>query len=161
MLTYRFWLGNWKVLGIAHPTPLGETELLMMNSVELFAGVGGLGIGLSNAGFCHLVALDQDKNACATIDENQRRGLNSVKNFPDEYFFPHSWTETMRQLGNAVPVALAEIMAASIREQLVRVGRTFAAKLSVGNYPIDLNILSAKIFQHCQAFKEKLGDNLY
>jgi DNA (cytosine-5)-methyltransferase 1 len=27
---------------------------------------------------------------------------------PDEYAFPNSWTESMRQLGNAVPVALAE-----------------------------------------------------
>ncbi|WP_199246671.1 DNA cytosine methyltransferase [[Phormidium] sp. ETS-05] len=59
-----------------------EKEKPVGNSVELFAGVGGLGIGLSNAGFCHRVAIDRDKNACATIDENQRRGLNSVKNWP-------------------------------------------------------------------------------
>ncbi|GAB4288402.1 MAG: DNA (cytosine-5-)-methyltransferase [Oscillatoriaceae cyanobacterium] len=82
-----------------------------------------------------------------------------LQTFPDEYFFPHSWTETMRQLGNAVPVALAEIIAASIREQLVRVRRTFAAKLSVGNYPVEVDVLSAEIFHHCQAVKEKLGYN--
>jgi DNA (cytosine-5)-methyltransferase 1 len=27
---------------------------------------------------------------------------------PDDYAFPNSWTESMRQLGNAVPVPLAE-----------------------------------------------------
>jgi DNA (cytosine-5)-methyltransferase 1 len=41
-----------------------------------------------------------------------------LQTFPDEYFFPHSWTETMKQLGNAVPVALAEVIASSIRSRL-------------------------------------------
>jgi DNA (cytosine-5)-methyltransferase 1 len=38
--------------------------------------------------------------------------------FPDDYVFPGVWTESMRQLGNAVPVALAEIIANSIRQHL-------------------------------------------
>jgi len=37
-----------------------------------------------------------------------------LQTFPDEYFFPHCWTQTMRQLGNAVPVALAFVIASSI-----------------------------------------------
>ena len=41
-----------------------------------------------------------------------------LQTFPDEYFFPHRWTETLKQLGNAVPVALAEVMASSIRSRL-------------------------------------------
>jgi DNA (cytosine-5)-methyltransferase 1 len=41
-----------------------------------------------------------------------------LQTFPDEYFFPQSWTETMKQLGNAVPVALAEVIASSIRARL-------------------------------------------
>jgi DNA (cytosine-5)-methyltransferase 1 len=41
-----------------------------------------------------------------------------VQSFPDEYFFPGSWTESMRQLGNAVPVKLAETVARSIHEHL-------------------------------------------
>ena len=43
-----------------------------------------------------------------------------IQSFPDEYFFPCAWTESMRQLGNAVPVKLAEIVAKSIREHLSR-----------------------------------------
>jgi len=40
--------------------------------------------------------------------------------FPDEYYFPGAWTESMRQIGNAVPVRLAEIVARSIREHILR-----------------------------------------
>ncbi len=40
--------------------------------------------------------------------------------FPDDFLFHGSWSETMRQLGNAVPVTLAETVALSIREQLDR-----------------------------------------
>jgi DNA (cytosine-5)-methyltransferase 1 len=43
-----------------------------------------------------------------------------IQSFPDEYFFPCAWTESMRQLGNAVPVKLAERVAKSIREHLLR-----------------------------------------
>jgi DNA (cytosine-5)-methyltransferase 1 len=35
--------------------------------------------------------------------------------FPDEYVFEGSWTENMRQLGNAVPVKLGEVVLRSVR----------------------------------------------
>lgn len=41
-----------------------------------------------------------------------------IQTFPDGYLFHGSWTETMRQLGNAVPVALARRVAASVAERL-------------------------------------------
>ncbi len=41
-----------------------------------------------------------------------------LQTFPDDFIFHGSWTETMRQLGNAVPVRLAEIVASSVRDQL-------------------------------------------
>jgi DNA (cytosine-5)-methyltransferase 1 len=37
-----------------------------------------------------------------------------LQTFPDDFEFRGSWTETMRQLGNAVPVRLAEVIAASV-----------------------------------------------
>jgi DNA (cytosine-5)-methyltransferase 1 len=37
-----------------------------------------------------------------------------IQTFPDEFVFPGSWTESMRQLGNAVPVELARVVAGSI-----------------------------------------------
>ncbi len=41
-----------------------------------------------------------------------------IQTFPDEYVLVGSWTETMRQLGNAVPVRLAEVIARDIRRSL-------------------------------------------
>jgi DNA (cytosine-5)-methyltransferase 1 len=49
-----------------------------------------------------------------TVRESAR-----LQTFPDTYVFHGSWTETMRQLGNAVPMALARIMASSIAEKLI------------------------------------------
>ncbi|WP_305044871.1 DNA cytosine methyltransferase [Geoalkalibacter sp.] len=45
-----------------------------------------------------------------------------IQTFPDGYVFHGSWSETMRQLGNAVPVALARRVAASVAECLAVVG---------------------------------------
>jgi DNA (cytosine-5)-methyltransferase 1 len=44
-----------------------------------------------------------------TVRESAR-----LQTFPDDYFFPGSWTEIMRQLGNAVPVTLGETVAKSV-----------------------------------------------
>lgn len=41
-----------------------------------------------------------------------------LQTFPDDYVFCGSWTETMRQLGNAVPVRLAEVIARSVADTL-------------------------------------------
>lgn len=41
-----------------------------------------------------------------------------LQTFPDDYFFHGAWSETMRQLGNAVPVKLAEVVASSVAEAL-------------------------------------------
>jgi DNA (cytosine-5)-methyltransferase 1 len=43
-----------------------------------------------------------------------------LQTFPDEYVFMGSWTESMRQLGNAVPMQLAEVIATSIHTRLKR-----------------------------------------
>jgi DNA (cytosine-5)-methyltransferase 1 len=37
---------------------------------------------------------------------------------PDNYLFPQSWTESMRQLGNAVPVVLGEAIGRWIDSRL-------------------------------------------
>ncbi|MGR3972524.1 DNA cytosine methyltransferase [Shewanella sp. 1180_01] len=42
-----------------------------------------------------------------------------IQTFPDGYLFHGSWSETMRQLGNAVPVMLGKIVAASVAERLI------------------------------------------
>lgn len=42
-----------------------------------------------------------------------------LQTFPDDFVFSGSWTEAMRQLGNAVPVRLAEVVAASVSHALL------------------------------------------
>lgn len=44
-----------------------------MKSIELFAGAGGLGIGLHRAGFHPVKVVERDAYCCDTIRENQRR----------------------------------------------------------------------------------------
>jgi len=53
-----------------------------MRSVELFAGAGGLAIGMSNAGFHHAAVIEWDHDACETFRENQRHRLRSVEEWP-------------------------------------------------------------------------------
>jgi DNA (cytosine-5)-methyltransferase 1 len=48
-----------------------------------------------------------------TVRESAR-----IQTFPDDYVFFGSWTENMRQIGNAVPVKLAEIIGKSIYQNL-------------------------------------------
>jgi len=43
-----------------------------------------------------------------------------IQTFPDGYVFHGSWSETMRQLGNAVPVALGRIVASSVAVAMIR-----------------------------------------
>ncbi|CCF86128.1 DNA cytosine methyltransferase [Nitrolancea hollandica] len=49
------------------------------------------------------------------------RELARLQAFPDEWHFSGPWSETRRQLGNAVPVVIAEQLAAQIRHELLRV----------------------------------------
>jgi DNA (cytosine-5)-methyltransferase 1 len=53
-----------------------------MRSVELFAGAGGLAIGMSNAGFQHAAVIEWDHDACETFRENQRHHARSVEEWP-------------------------------------------------------------------------------
>jgi DNA (cytosine-5)-methyltransferase 1 len=42
-----------------------------------------------------------------------------IQTFPGDYIFPGSWTESMRQLGNAVPVELARVVASSVAAKIL------------------------------------------
>lgn len=48
-----------------------------------------------------------------TVRESAR-----LQTFPDNFLFHGSWSETMRQLGNAVPVRLANLVASSVKDHL-------------------------------------------
>ena len=49
-----------------------------MRSIELFAGAGGLGMGLHQAGFHPLRVVEWDRYCCDTLRENKERGIGGV-----------------------------------------------------------------------------------
>jgi DNA (cytosine-5)-methyltransferase 1 len=49
-----------------------------MKAIELFAGGGGLALGVAAAGFSHEAVLEWNQDCCETIRENKRRGIDPV-----------------------------------------------------------------------------------
>jgi DNA (cytosine-5)-methyltransferase 1 len=56
-----------------------------------------------------------------TVRESAR-----IQTFPDDWRFECAWSESMRQLGNAVPVRLANVVAASVARKIALHGRAKA-----------------------------------
>jgi DNA (cytosine-5)-methyltransferase 1 len=52
-----------------------------MNSLELFAGAGGLGLGLHNAGFRPVSVIERDSDCCNTIRVNKSRGTKAMRSW--------------------------------------------------------------------------------
>lgn len=53
-----------------------------MRSVELFAGAGGLAMGMAKAGFHHAAVIEWNSDACETFRENQRLHAHLVEGWP-------------------------------------------------------------------------------
>ena len=62
----------------------------------------------------NMMVMDSGEVRYFTVRESAR-----LQAFPDGYAFHGAWSETMRQLGNAVPVVLAHRVAASVAERLI------------------------------------------
>jgi DNA (cytosine-5)-methyltransferase 1 len=52
-----------------------------MRSLELFAGAGGLGLGLHAAGFRPVGVIEKDNDCCNTIRENSKRGARAMRDW--------------------------------------------------------------------------------
>jgi DNA (cytosine-5)-methyltransferase 1 len=62
----------------------------------------------------NMMVKDNGKVRYFTVRESAR-----LQTFPDGYAFHGSWSETMRQLGNAVPVSLGQRVGASVARKLI------------------------------------------
>lgn len=91
----------------AKPYPGHTGSILDEPSKALKAGDHGV------PGGENMMNLGDGKYRYYTVRESAR-----LQTFPDDYVFSGSWTEAMRQIGNAVPVELANIVGASIRQQV-------------------------------------------
>lgn len=98
---------NHKFQGGAKSYPGHTGSPLDLPAKTLKAGVHGV------PGGENMMVQDNGRVRYFTVRESAR-----LQCFPDGYIFHGSWTETMRQLGNAVPVSLARIIAASVAKQL-------------------------------------------
>ena len=91
----------------ARPYPGHTGSLLDEPSKALKAGDHGV------PGGENMMAFGDGSYRYYTVRESAR-----IQTFPDDYVFSGSWTESMRQIGNAVPVKLANIVGNSIRHQV-------------------------------------------
>jgi DNA (cytosine-5)-methyltransferase 1 len=55
---------------------------LFMKSAELFAGCGGMALGISRAGFTHKCMVEYDQDAVTTVLHNKNRGVEHVSEWP-------------------------------------------------------------------------------
>lgn len=56
-----------------------------MRSVELFAGCGGLALGVARAGFAHEFIVESDDDSVATLLENKTRRISHVRHWEIEH----------------------------------------------------------------------------
>ena len=101
---------NHEFRGCARSYPGHSGSVLDEPSKTIKAGAHGV------PGGENMLVLDDGTERYYTVRESAR-----IQTFPDDYLFHGSWTESMRQIGNAVPVKLAKIIGDSVYQQLERV----------------------------------------
>ena len=55
-----------------------------MRAAELFAGCGGMALGMARAGFDHALMAEYDRDAVGTVHHNRDRGLEHIAHWPME-----------------------------------------------------------------------------
>ena len=71
-------------------------------------------VSIAAGRFHGLMVRDDGSVRYFTVRESAR-----LQTFPDGFELHGAWSEAMRQLGNAVPVALAQLVASSVAEKLI------------------------------------------
>ncbi|MEA5015106.1 MAG: DNA cytosine methyltransferase [Candidatus Limiplasma sp.] len=100
---------NHEYRGGARPYPGHSGSVLDEPSKTLKAGAHGV------PGGENMIVLDDGSLRYYTVRESAR-----LQTFPDDYLFHGSWTESMRQIGNAVPVRLANVIGEEVMKHLER-----------------------------------------
>lgn len=98
---------NHEYRGGARPYPGHTGSVLDAPSKALKAGDHGV------PGGENMIAFPDGSYRYYTVRESAR-----IQTFPDDYLFSGTWTEAMRQIGNAVPVRLAAVVGDSILRQM-------------------------------------------
>ncbi len=112
--------------GLPEPTEDGSRQFLnhaLQSGARSYPGHTGSYIDLpAKALKAGVHGVPGGENMLLDVDQSVRyftvREAARLQTFPDRYRLHGPWSEAMRQLGNAVPVLLAEIVTASVREHL-------------------------------------------
>jgi len=68
---------------VVAPDIAGNLLVLAGGLLHGALSAGGLGMGVSNAGFRHVAVVEWNRDACATLRDNKRRGIAPVAEWPD------------------------------------------------------------------------------
>jgi DNA (cytosine-5)-methyltransferase 1 len=63
------------------PYAAGASAHSQLKSMEIFAGCGGLALGLARAGFSHDAVVEYDKDAVRTLEDNKLREVEHVRHW--------------------------------------------------------------------------------
>lgn len=114
------------LVGLPEPTTRGSDAFLnhvLQPGARSYPGHTGSYIDLpAKALKAGVHGVPGGENMLRDVDDSIRyftiREAARLQTFPDRYVLHGPWGEAMRQLGNAVPIRLAEVVAASVHEHL-------------------------------------------
>lgn len=114
------------LVGLAEPReddPLARPDHRLNPGARIYPGHTGSDVDLPSKtlkagvhgvpGGENMIAFPDGRVRYLTVREAAR-----VQSFPDSWYFAGAWSEAMRQLGNAVPLKLAEVVARSVAAKL-------------------------------------------
>ena len=116
----------------------------MLSTIELFAGAGGLALGIEKAGFHTLACLEINKDACATLRENR----------PD-------WRVVEDDIANISCLNLEDYFSLSKGELDLLSGGAPCQAFSYAGKKLGLEDARGTLFYHYATFLEKLQPKMF
>jgi DNA (cytosine-5)-methyltransferase 1 len=116
-----------------------KTTQRPFTSIELFAGAGGLALGIEKAGFHTLAFIEFDKDAAATLKTNR----------PE-------WNVICDDIANISPLDLTELLGLEVGELALLSGGAPCQAFSYAGKRLGLEDARGTLFYHFAVFLEKL-----
>lgn len=120
---YREYIRVWNQIGVKMKYNQLPNELITHKNKESFLDRFNI---VPYDDICHTVVAHISKDGHYYIhpDINQNRSISireaaRIQSFPDDFYFEDSRTAAFKQIGNAVPPLLAEVIAKKIRDSLI------------------------------------------
>lgn len=125
-------------------TPKRKEESTSMTAIELFAGAGGLALGLEKAGFSSLGLIEFDKNACETLKENRK-----------------NWNVIHDDISNVSSLDLEEYFGIKKNELDLLSGGAPCQAFSYAGKKLGLEDARGTLFYHYAIFLKKLQPKVF